>query len=92
MIFTTKYKPGDTVYIKIGNEKNMKVIPSVVAAEEIIINAAMSGTKVTYHCIVDRRDLDTVIPGSPLTYTVERTENAMYETLEDCLKTIVVRK
>ena len=92
MLIETKYNPGQTVYIKVGSEKTMKVIPSVIACEDIVIKTTTGGIKITHHCIVDRRDTDTVVPGSPLTYTVERTEDAMYETLEDCLKTIVVRK
>ena len=83
----TKYAPGTGVYIVVGSDDKAKVILSKISA--INICAAISGVKTTYSCTVNREEIGTVVVGMPLEYTVEKTEDKMFETLQECLDNIV---
>ena len=87
MTIDTKYAPGTGVYIVVGSDDKAKVILSKISAVNIC--AAISGTKTSYNCTVNREDLGTVVAGMPLEYSVEKTEEKMFETLQDCLDNIV---
>jgi hypothetical protein len=87
MILETKYNPGDTVYFTIGTNDKVKIVTSTIESIVCIV-AAISGNTITYNCQVNREDTDTVVKGMPLIYTVEKTENNIYETLELCVESI----
>jgi len=89
MNIETKYSPGDNVYIVVGLDDKAKVLESTISS--INIDAAISGIKVIYNCKISRLDAGTVVAGMPTYYTVERAENKIYETAEDCFNSIVVK-
>jgi len=89
MNIETKYRPGDNVYIVVGLDDKAKVLESTISS--INIDAAISATKVIYNCKISRLDAGNVVVGMPTYYTVERAENKIYETTEDCFNSIVVK-
>lgn len=98
MIIETKYNPGQIVYIvvtvNVDGKNASKVIASRIQSEDLVvtIKAAISGCKLTYNCIVDRRDVGTVVNGMPFEYTVQRLEEEIYETQQDCLNSLIVKQ
>lgn len=86
---TTKYSPTNTVYTIIGTGDKAKVIESSV--QSIDITATVRETLVIYNCRVSRKAIGCEVPGMPDNYTVPRTEKTMYDTLEDCLNSMVVK-
>ena len=91
MIIETKYDAGQTIYIVVGTDDKAKVIPSQIQSIYFIM-AAMSGVRVIYNCVVNRRDTETFVEGMPETYTIEKSEDKMFETLEKCVESITRRR
>lgn len=79
----TKYGPGTEVYFVVGSDDKAKVVCSTISVVNIC--AAISGVRVTYECIIDREEMGTVVAGSPLKYTVEKTEDKIFSTLQGCM-------
>ena len=88
MIFTTKYDPGDIVHIVVGSDDKAKIITSVIQSIENVV-MAVSGIRVTYNCMVNRHDTGTYVVGSPETYTIPKSEDKLYATLEECVASMV---
>ncbi len=88
MTVETKYSPGDFVFIIVGSGDAAKVYESEISA--VYIEAAISGTTVTYSCTVDRRKMGTAIEGMPVFFNVGKTEKNMYDTAEECFQAIVI--
>lgn len=88
MVIETKYSPGDYVFIIIGSGDNAKVYESQIASVTTV--TAMSGTAVTYSCSVDKTKIGTALPGMPTIIHVEKKEQNMFDTAEDCFKAITI--
>jgi hypothetical protein len=87
MVFNTKYDPGDVVHIVVGSDDKVKIITSVIQSINNVV-MAISGTIVTYNCIVNRHDTGTYVAGMPECYTVPKTEDKLYATLEECVESL----
>lgn len=88
MTVETKYAPGDFVFIIIGSGDTARVYESEIST--VCIDAAKSGTRVTYSCGVDRTKIGTHVAGMPNMTYVEKTEKNMYDTAEECFQAIVI--
>jgi hypothetical protein len=88
MTVTTKYSPGDFVFIIVGSGDNTKVYESEISA--VNITAALSGIYISYTCSIDRTKIGTVVPGSPILTYVDKSEKNMYDTAEGCFQAIVI--
>lgn len=91
MILETKYNPGDTVYFVVGQNEKAKIVKSTIQAI-ICIVSAISGNTITYSCQVDREETDTVVNGMPKIYTLEKTENNIFETQELCVAAMTKKR
>ena len=90
MNLSTKYNPGETVFVVVGVDDKAKILESTISS--INITAAVSGTKVIYNCKINRLDAGTVVSGMPMFYEIERTEEKMFTSAEECAQSITVNK
>ena len=84
MIFQTKYDPGDEVYTIVGSDAKARIVsPKISSIDNVVM--AISGIKVTYNLSVSRKDTDTYVNGMPEYCSVQRTEDSIYGTFDECL-------
>jgi hypothetical protein len=88
MTITTKYSPGDYIFIIVGSGDTAKVYESQISS--VNINVVMGGTEVTYSCGIDRSKIGTAVVGMPTMTYVEKKEKNMYDTAEDCFNAITI--
>lgn len=82
MILQTTYEQGQSVFITVGTDDKTKIIETKISSIDIKVIA--SGVKTIYNCSVDRELLGTFVPGMPQFYSVEKTEDNMFLSADDC--------
>lgn len=90
MTLSTKYNSGQSVFTVVGIDDKAKIVTTLI--QSININAAISGIKTIYNCSINREETETVSPGLPIHYTIERTENKIFETKEECIESMIPKK
>ena len=91
MTIETKYDAGNPVFLSIGSDEGAKIVSSIIQSIDCVI-MAISGIKITYNCIINRKEIGTYVDGMPENYTVKRTEDKIFSTLEECVENMTPKR
>jgi hypothetical protein len=82
MVIETTYDQGQSVFIVVGLDEKAKIVESKISS--IHLEVIASGVRAMYHCSVARTQMCNEVAGMPQFYTVQRHEDNIFKTAEDC--------